>query len=247
MIYFQPLEQFEVIFLGSLFFIPISNATLYFFLLYLFIRIFSWVVLKREKKQYVIGHTWQAFFEYIYLFVFNLIKQQVGLKGYPYFPLFFTLFIFILGSNLLGMTFYSFTITSHAVVTFSLALAFFIGIVIVGIITQSWKWLNTFVPSGLPTKALVGPMVVIEAISYFSRPISLAIRLFANMMSGHTLLAILSNFTIAILKKSFLIGLIPFFIIVIIIGLEIMIALLQAYVFTILLCLYLNDSLHGSH
>ncbi len=182
----------------------------------------------------------------MYSFVFNLIKQQIGIKGYPYFPLKFTLFLFILLGNLLGMTLYSFTITSHAVITFGLAFSFFIGIVIIGIVTQKIKFLNTFIPSGSPA-ALLPFMIVIEIISYLSRPVSLALRLFANMMSGHTLLAILANFSLVISKKNLLIGAIPFLLIVVIIGLEAMIAVLQAYVFTVLLCMYLNDSLHGAH
>eukprot|EP01093_Parvamoeba_rugata_P019758 TRINITY_DN912_c0_g1_i3.p1 TRINITY_DN912_c0_g1~~TRINITY_DN912_c0_g1_i3.p1 ORF type:complete len:145 (+),score=25.64 TRINITY_DN912_c0_g1_i3:873-1307(+) len=144
------------------------------------------------------------------------------------------------------MTLYSFTITSHAVITFSLSFAFFIGVVIVGIVTQKVKFLQTFVPSGAPA-ALLPFLVVIEIISYLSRPFSLAIRLFANMMSGHALLVILANFTLAISKKNLLIGAIPFILIVGIIGLEAMIALLQAYVFTILISIYLNDSIKGAH
>lgn len=184
--------------------------------------------------------------EEIYLFVFNLLKQQVGRKGYGYFPLKFTLFLFILFGNLLGMSLYSFTVTSHAVVTFGFAFAFFIGILIIGIITQKVKFLNTFIPSGSPV-FLLPFMIFIEIISYFSRPFSLAIRLFANMMSGHTLLAILANFTFVISQKNLLIGAIPFLLIVLILGLETMIAILQAYVFTILLCIYLSDSIHGAH
>lgn len=182
----------------------------------------------------------------VYTFVFNLIKQQVGIKGYPYFPLKFTLFLFILVGNLFGMTLYSFTITSHAIITFSLSFAFFIGVVIIGIVTQKIEFLQTFVPAGAPA-ALLPFLVVVELISYFSRPFSLAIRLFANMMSGHTLLAILANFVLVISKKNLLLGAIPFLLIVAIIGLEAMIAILQAYVFTILVSIYLNDSLHGAH
>ncbi|MCL4171308.1 UNVERIFIED_CONTAM: hypothetical protein GTU68_032781 [Idotea baltica] len=144
------------------------------------------------------------------------------------------------------MTLYSFTVTSHALITFSFSFAFFIGILIIGIITQKIKFLNTFVPSGSPA-ALLPFMIFIEIVSYFSRPFSLAIRLFANMMSGHALLAILANFVLVISKKNLIIAAIPFLLIVLIIGLEAMIALLQAYVFTILLCIYLSDSLHGAH
>lgn len=240
----QPLAQFEIIFLGyykNL--IPITNALIYMLFIYLAIRILFGMVLINLK---IIPNNWQTFLEDMYLFVFGLLKQQVGIKGYGYFPLKFTLFLFILFSNILGMTLYSFTVTSHALITFSLSFAFFIGILIIGVITQKIKFLNTFVPSGSPA-ALLPFMVFIEIVSYFSRPFSLAIRLFANMMSGHTLLAILANFVFVISKKNLIIAAIPFLLIVLIIGLEAMIALLQAYVFTILLCIYLSDSLHGAH
>ena len=241
---YQPLAQFEIIFLS--FYkniIPINNALIYMFFVYFIIRILFGMVFISRK---IIPNNWQFFLEEMYLFVFNLLKQQVGIKGYGYFPIKFTLFLFILFSNLLGMTLYSFTVTSHAIITFALGFVFFIGIFIIGVVIQKIKFLNTFVPSGSPIY-LLPFMVVIEILSYFSRPLSLAIRLFANMMSGHTLLAILANFTFVISKKNLLIALIPFILIVAIIGLEAMIAILQAYVFIVLLCIYLNDSIHGAH
>ncbi len=121
-----------------------------------------------------------------------------------------------------------------------------IAIVIVGILIQKASFVNTFIPSGAP-KILIPALVCIEIISYFSRPFSLGIRLFANLMSGHTLLAILANFAFLISQKNIIIGLLPFILIVAIVGLEVMIAALQAYVFTILVCIYLNDSIKGSH
>lgn len=241
---YQPLAQFELLFLDYYKdIIPVNNALIYMALIYLTIRFLFGIVFVNLK---VISNNWQYFFETMYLFVFNLLKQQVGKKGYAYFPLKFTLFLFILFSNILGMTLYSFTVTSHGIITFALAFIFFLGIVIIGVVTLKLKFLNTFVPSGSPLY-LLPFMVVIEIISYFSRPFSLAIRLFANMMSGHTLLAILANFTFVISKKNLIIAFIPFLLIVGIIGLEAMIAVLQAYVFTILLCIYLKDSIHGAH
>ena len=144
------------------------------------------------------------------------------------------------------MSLYSFTLTSHVTVAFTLSFSFFISIIIVGILIQKASFVNTFIPSGAP-KILKPFLIGIEIISYFSRPFSLGIRLFANLMAGHTLLAILANFTFLISKKNFIISLIPFFLIVAIVGLEAMIAGLQAYVFTVLVCIYLNDSIHGSH
>lgn len=242
--FYQPLDQFEIVFLGYLnSFIPLNNALLYMFYMYIIIRFLFGVILIDLK---IIPNNWQNLLENLYLFVFDLVKQQIGKKGYPFFPIKYTLFLFILTANLLGMTLYSFTITSHIVITFGLAFAFFIGIVIIGIVTQKVKFLNTFVPSGSPA-FLLPFMIIIEIISYVSRPFSLGIRLFANMMAGHTLLAILANFSFVISKNNILIAAIPFILIVVIIGLEAMIAGLQAYVFTVLLCIYLKDSLYGAH
>lgn len=240
---YQPLAQFELIFLSYIKNIDINNSIIYMFFMYLTLRLFFGIVFMNLK---VIPNNWQILLESIYLFVFNIIKQQVGFKGYPYFPIKLTLFLFILLGNLLGMTLYSFTITSHVVITFSLSFAFFIAVLIIGISIQKISFLKTFIPSGSPM-ALLPLMIVIEVASYFSRPFSLGIRLFANMMSGHTLLAILANFTLVISKKNIIIGAIPFLLIVVIIGLEAMIAFLQAYVFTVLLSIYLNDSIHGAH
>lgn len=241
----QPLAQFEITFLGWYKgFIPIDTGTLYMFFVYFIIRFFF--SMTKKGKPMLIPNYWQNVLELIYEFVLDLLVQQCGDRGKKYFPLIYTLFLFILVSNLLGMTLYSFTITSHAIITFALSFALFIGIVITGIMEQGWKFVYTFIPAGAPLY-LLPFMIFVEIISYFSRPISLAIRLFANMMSGHTLLAILANFVLKISKKYFLISIIPFFLIVLIIGLELMIAVLQAYVFTILICIYLNDSLHGSH
>lgn len=188
----------------------------------------------------------QNLFEQLYNFVFVLLKQQLNVKGFVYFPLILCLFLFILISNLIGMCLYSFTVTSHIIIAFMLSFGMFVGIVLIGIIIQKIGFLNTFVPSGAP-KILIPFLIGIEIISYFSRPFSLGIRLFANLMSGHTLLAILANFAFLISKKSIIISLLPILLIVAIVGLEVMIAVLQAYVFTVLVCIYLNDSMEGSH
>lgn len=239
----QPLEQFEIIYLGSIAGIPVNNSLIYLIFVYLTIRFFFGLALYNLR---LVPYNLQIFVEQIYNFVFGLVKQQIGVSGYPYFPIIFTLFLFILVSNLVGMSLYSFTLTSHVTVAFTLSFSFFLSIVIVGILIQKAKFVDTFIPAGAP-KILKPFLIGVEIISYFSRPFSLGIRLFANMMAGHTLLAILANFTFVISKKNFLVSLIPFFLIVAIVGLEAMIAGLQAYVFTVLVCIYLNDSIHGSH
>ena len=239
----QPLEQFEIIFLGNFAGYTINNSLIYLIIVYLVIRFFFGLVLVNLR---IVPYNLQVFIEQIYTFVFGLVKQQINTSGYPYFPMIFTLFLFILVSNLVGMSLYSFTLTSHVTIAFTLSFSFFISIVIIGILIQKKEFVNTFIPSGAP-KALKPFLIGIEILSYFSRPLSLGIRLFANLMAGHTLLAILANFTFLISKKNIVITLLPFILIVAIVGLEAMIAALQAYVFTVLVCIYLNDSIHGSH
>lgn len=241
--FFQPLEQFEVFFYTKVGNIILTNSTIYLLLLcFCIFFLFGLVFLQLRLIPYNI----QSFLEEIYNFVFGLVKQQMGIKGFAYFPIIFTLFLFILTANMIGMCLYSFAITSHIVIAFALSFSMFIGIIIIGILIQKISFVNTFIPSGAP--AILKPFLIgIEIISYFSRPFSLGIRLFANLMSGHTLLAILANFAFLISKKSFIIFLIPFLLISAIVGLEMMIAVLQAYVFTVLVCIYLNDSLVGSH
>jgi ATP synthase subunit 6 len=242
-IYYQPLDQFEIIFLGNIKNLYINNSLIYLIIVYLIIRI-SYSLILYDLR--LIPYNWQIFMEQIYTFVFGLVKQQINISGYAYFPLIFTLFLFILIANLVGMSLYSFTLTSHVTIAFTLSFSFFISIVFVGILIQKMSFVNTFIPSGAP-KILKPFLIGIEIISYFSRPFSLGIRLFANLMAGHTLLAILANFTFLISKKNIIISLVPFVLIVAIVGLEAMIAALQAYVFTVLVCIYLNDSIKGSH
>tara|TARA_R110001592_G_scaffold275133_2_gene542149 strand:- start:1796 stop:2233 length:438 start_codon:yes stop_codon:yes gene_type:complete len=145
------------------------------------------------------------------------------------------------------MTLYSFTLTSHVTVAFTLSFSFFIAVVVIGLKTQKSDFINTFIPTAKINPILLPFLIIIEIISYFSKPFSLGIRLFANMMSGHTLLIILAGFMIIILEKSFYIFLLPFLLLLAIIGLEIMIAILQTYVFSVLVCIYLNDSITGAH
>jgi ATP synthase subunit 6 len=243
-LWFQPLEQFEI-FIVFYFFnsFILTNMFIYLGLVIFFIYVYIKLTSLQVK---ILSKNSQNLFEQFYNFVFTLVKQQLNVKGYAYFPLLLCLFLFILSANLIGMCLYSFTVTSHIIVSFMLSFGMFIGIVSVGITIQKIKFLNTFIPSGAP-KFLIPFLIGIEIISYFSRPFSLGIRLFANLMSGHTLLAILANFAFLISKKSVLISLLPIVLIIAIVGLEVMIAILQAYVFTVLVCIYLNDSMEGSH
>jgi F-type H+-transporting ATPase subunit a len=182
----------------------------------------------------------------IYEFVVSLVYEQIGSKGEKYFPLIFTTFVFLLFTNLIGMIPYSFTATSHFLVTFGLSLSLFIGITIVGFQTHKLHFLSLLLPKGAPL-ALAPLLVVLELVSYIFRAISLGVRLFANIMAGHTLVKILSGFAYTMLSVGGLmtvLSFIPFTIVFALTGLEIGVACLQAYVFTILTCIYLNDAIN---
>ncbi len=171
-----------------------------------------------------------------------------GSAGMAYFPIVFTIFCYVFAMNMLGMIplpgLGNFTVTSHIIITFALAMFVFIGVTLVGFYMHGIKFLKLFVPSGVP--ALLLPLIsLIEVISYFTRPISLSVRLFANMMAGHTMLAVFGSFVVGL---GIIGGWLPFTFMVLLMGLEILIAFLQAYVFAVLTCIYLNDALHaGSH
>ena len=185
----------------------------------------------------------QSIAELSYEFVANMLRDNVGAQGRRYFPFLFTLFMFILFGNLLGMVPYSFAVTSHIIVTFALAAVVLTGVTVIGVVKNGVGFLKLFVPSGVPAPLLV-LLIPIEIISYFVRPISLSVRLFANMMAGHTLIKVFGGFVIAL---GLWLGWAPLVFLVALTGLEIGIAVLQAYVFTILSCLYLNDALHPAH
>ncbi len=181
----------------------------------------------------------QSVAEMSYEFVANLIRETAGNEGRKYFPLIFTLFMFILFGNLLGMIPGVFTFTSHIAVTFALAAVIFVGVTILGFVKHGAHFFSFFAPAGVPI--VLWPLVVlIELISYLSRPISLSVRLFANMLAGHALLKVLAGFVPAM----GLVGVLPLVIVFALIGLEFLVAFVQAYVFAILTCVYINDALH---
>lgn len=244
---YSPLEQFEIIvlqpFLYKDFDFSFTNAALYSLLVLVFLSVLFYLAISRP---YLIPARWQVLAESFYIFVLDMVYQQAGKKAYRYFPLFITTFFFILGANLIGLTPFAFTLTSHIIITFTLALAFNIGFAFVGLFFHKLRFFTLFVPKGVPT-LLLPLIVVIEVVSYVIRTFSLSLRLFANMMAGHTLLQILASFVIAFLNTNGLLivlGLIPFFLVFFVTVLEVGIAFLQAYVFTILLCIYVNDALN---
>ena len=186
---------------------------------------------------------WQSLAEMAYEFIANMLRDNVGDEGQKYFPFVFTLFMFILFCNVLGLIPYSFTPTSQIIVTFAMAGVVFIGVTIIGFARHGLHFLSFFVPQGVPV-FLLPMLVVIELISYLFRPISLSVRLFANMLAGHTMFQVFAGFVIAL---GLLGGWAPLVFIGALACLELLIAFLQAYVFTILTCLYLNDAINMHH
>ena len=178
--------------------------------------------------------------------VLGLISENIGVAGKKYFSLVFSLFSFILFANLIGMVPYSFTITSHLILTFGCALLFFLGINYIGIAKHKQHFLSLFLPSG-STVFLAIILIPIELISYLFRVVSLPVRLFANMMAGHTLLKVIAGFAWTMMTANaviFFFHYLPTLLLIILMGLELGVGIIQAYVFSILVCMYLNDALH---
>jgi F-type H+-transporting ATPase subunit a len=184
----------------------------------------------------------QSIAESLYEVVDNMTHEILHENARTYFPFVLTLFLFILFANVIGLIPYSFTVTSHIIVTLALALVVFIGATIIGFIRNGFGYLKLFVPSGVPVLLL--PLVVlIEIVSYFIRPLSLSIRLFANMMAGHMMLKVMAGFVIMLGYFGF----VPLIAMVGLTGLELLVAALQAYVFALLTCMYLSDAMHVDH
>lgn len=238
----SPLEQFEILPILNLPFLVLTNSTFILFLVISFVGLY----IKMFKKGLLIPTRWQLIFESIYEATFELAYANIGKQGSLFFPLIFVLFMFILFCNLIGMVPYSFTVTSHLIVTFSLALTTYIGFNIIGIQKHKLNFLSLLLPSGASI-FLVPLLVPIELVSYIFRVISLPVRLFANMMAGHTLLKVIAGFAWTMVSLSsvmFLVHFIPLFLLVLLVGLELGVAIIQSYVFTILTCMYINDALN---
>ena len=241
----NPMHQFEVyrigpeINLGGVN-LSFTNASLFMTISALTILLFLFL---GTKKKLLIPSKMQLIVETSYMFIAKMINDTAGSSAKAFFPFIFTLFMFVLFCNMIGMIPYSFTVTSHIIVTFMLAMIVFIGVTVIGFIKHGAKYLELFVPKGVPI-ALLPLIVIIEIISYLSRPVSLSVRLFANMMAGHTMLKVFGGFVISL---GLLGGWLPLSFSVALTGLEILIAFLQAYVFAILTCIYLNDALNLHH
>ena len=241
----NPMHQFNVYKIGPEIKIngidfSFTNASLFMLISAISISIF---LLLGTKDKKIIPGKFQLLSEILYNFISKMISDTAGKKAKPYFPFIFSLFIFVLFCNMVGMLPYSFTVTSHIIVTLAFAMFIFIGVTILGFIIHGFKYLKIFVPSGVPV-VLLPIIMVIEIISYLSRPVSLSVRLFANMMAGHTMLKVFGGFVISL---GLVAGWLPLTFSVALTGLEILVAFLQAYVFAILTCIYLNDALNLHH
>ncbi len=191
----------------------------------------------------------QSIAELSYEFVANTLRSSAGTEGMRFFPFVFTLFMFVLAANLIGLIPYSFTVTSQIIVTVALALLVFFIVVVYGFWRHGLHFLNLFVPKGVPIYIL--PLIVfIEVLSFLSRPVSHSVRLFANMLAGHITLQVFAGFVIMLAGFGVLGWLgaaLPFIMVVLLTALELLVAFLQAYVFAILTCIYLNDAIHPGH
>ena len=241
----NPMHQFNVYRIGPE--ISLGNVDISFTNASLFMVISALTIISvffiGTKRKAIIPTKIQLLTELSYTLVSKMISDTAGSKAKPYFPFVFSLFMFVLFCNMLGMLPYSFTVTSHIIVTFALAAIIFIGVTIIGFVNHGVRYLKLFIPSGVPL-FLLPLIVVIEIISYLSRPVSLSVRLFANMMAGHTMLKVFGGFVISL---GIIGGWLPLSFTVALTGLEILIAFLQAYVFAILTCIYLNDALNLNH
>jgi F-type H+-transporting ATPase subunit a len=240
----NPIEQFEIKPLINLdlggYNVSFTNSS--FMMVAVVLVVTAFLTLSVRSRSLVPGR-WQSMAELMYEFIAGLLRDNVGAEGRPYFPFIFTLFMFVLFGNVLGLLPYSFTFTSHIIVTFAMAAVVFVGVTIIGFARHGFHFFRMFFPHGVPV--FIAPILVpVELISYFSRPISLAVRLFANMTAGHIILTVLGGFVITLGGLFVLPGIIPFAFLSAVTLLEIGIALLQAYVFTVLSCIYLHDAIH---
>ena len=241
----NPMHQFNVYRIGpeiSLGNVDISFTNASLFMMISALAIIS-VFFAGTRRKAIIPTKIQLLTELSYTFESKMINDTAGSKPKPYFPFVFSLFMFVLFCNMLGMLPYSFTVTSHIIVTFALAAVIFVGVTIIGFVNHGVGYLKLFIPSGVPV-VLLPLIVIIEIISYLARPVSLSVRLFANMMAGHTMLKVFGGFVISL---GIIGGWLPLSFTVALTGLEILIAFLQAYVFAILTCIYLNDALNLNH
>ena len=243
----DPLHQFQIqrylpINIGGLD-ASFSNSALY---MVITVALITGLIVYGMRGRALVPSRMQSLAELFYEFVANLVRDNAGPDARKYFPFVFSLFMFIMVGNLIGLVPGTFTFTSHIIVTFGLALTVFVFVTLLGLIKHGFHFFSLFMPSGVPM-ALAPILIPIEILSYLSRPVSLSIRLFANMMAGHTMLKVFGGFSVllggALGGLGYTVGILPLVINIALVGFEILVALLQAYVFTILTCLYIRDAL----
>jgi F-type H+-transporting ATPase subunit a len=206
------------------------------------------VMIVGARPAAIVPGRFQAVAELFYEFVADMVRSTAGEAGMRFFPFVFCLFMFVFFANLLGLIPYAFSVTSHVIITATMALMVFFTVIVVGFAKNGLHFLKLFVPSGIPLWIM--PFVVpIEIISFFTRPVSHSIRLFANMLAGHITLQVFAGFVVMLLGAGVwgALGILPFAFTVTLFALELLVAFLQAYVFAMLTCLYLNDALHTGH
>ena len=247
----SPLEQFQILpliplrFIGNYDFSFTNGSLIILVALGSFFFLIQMVV-SSNGSFFIAPTRWQVVIETFYSVISNMLYDNLNTRGQQYFPFIFSLFMFVLLANLIGLIPYSFTITSHLIVTFALALMVFVGVNVICIKEHGFHMVSVFLPSGT-SLGLALLLVPIELVSYIFKPISLGVRLFANMMAGHTLLKVIAGFAWAMMTSSgllFIAHVVPLLALVLLVGLELGVAMIQAYVFTILTCLYLNDSIN---
>jgi len=248
----SPLDQFKIKCIalcgegGQLQAVSFTNAALFMVLAVAAATVL--MVFGMRHRSLVPGRL-QSVAELSYEFVANMVRDNVGANGRQYMPFIFTLFMFVLMCNMLGMIPYSFTVTSHIIVTFVMAMVVFLGVTVIAIARNGVHFFTHFMPAGVPM--WLAPIIVpIEIISYLSRPISLSLRLCANMLAGHTTLKVFAGFVASMVGLGGALsisGILPLIMVIALTALEFLIAFLQAYVFAILTCLYLSDAVNMEH
>lgn len=247
----SPIEQFEIrplVHLAEIGGIELSftNSSLY--MVATVVIAGAFMIASSVRRSLVPGR-WQAASEMFYEFVARTLRENAGDHGMRFFPLVFSLFMFVLVANLIGMIPYAFTVTSHLVVTFALAMLVFLTVTIYGFMRNGLGFFRLFMPSGIPW--MLAPIIVpIEVVSYISRPVSHSVRLFAVMLAGHITLKVFAGFVVA-LGSFGVVGMIgavlPFLMVIALTALELLMSVIQAYIFTMLTCMYINDALHPAH
>jgi len=250
--FFSPLEQFEIITLFDVrinsFDISFTNSSFLLLFCLVFV-IFTGQVLSIQGNGFLIPNRSQSLIESFYKFISDIVFENIGKPGQTFFPFVFSLFIFLLLCNVIGLVPYSFTVTSHFIVTFSLSLIIWIGKLLIGFSKHGIKLFALLLPGGVPVP-IIPFFVAVEFLSFFIPLVALGVRLFANMMAGHILLKVIAGFCWSIIISGgflFIAHFIPISVLFLLLFLETAVAFIQAYVFTMLACLITGDCLRGGH